>query len=289
MIYGNNVRLEKENDNREVRCRLLMKKTTAAAEYEVSSGLNYWQFANAAVAVMRKKDRVFDLFYFPCRNLTGPLVCGPRDVFEFKLFGADFVYHLTDGWFWLNHRPGKQKLENGREMFLGDVYLGKKILAGDVFGERPESGGWNVSALDEETDAFETRKYVSFTPAADGKTSIAQYPDGRCDLFCDGYRIKAGPQGGYRKLQVRGGSVLLFAAGDAWKKVYEGSDCLPENFDLPAVLVYDRDSDKNGTLILFDGEKCVEEHGEIELFDRAVIAVGNKVFDADAGDTFFAG
>lgn len=128
MIYGNNVRLEKENDNREVRCRLLMKKTTAAAEYEVSSGLNYWQFANAAVAVMRKKDRVFDLFYFPCRNLTGPLVCGPRDVFEFKLFGADFVYHLTDGWFWLNHRPGKQKLENGREMFLGDVYLGKKSL-----------------------------------------------------------------------------------------------------------------------------------------------------------------
>ena len=264
MIYGNNVRLEKENDNREVRCRLLMKKTTAAAECEVSSGLNYWQFANAAVAVMRKKDRVFDLFYFPCRNLTGPLVCGPRDVFEFKLFGADFVYHLTDGWFWLNHRPGKQKLENGREMFLGDVYLGKKILAGDVFGERPESGGWNVSALDEETDAFETRKYVSFTPAADGKTSIAQYPDGRCDLFCDGYRIKAGLQGGYRKLQVRGGSVLLFAAGDAWKKVYEGSDCLPENFDLPAVLVYDRDSDKNGTLILFDGEKCVEEYGEIE-------------------------
>ena len=82
---------------------------------------------------------------------------------------------------------------------------------------------------------------------------------------------------------------MLFAAGDAWKKVYEGSDCLPENFDLPAVLVYDRDSDKNGTLILFDGEKCVEEHGEIELFDRAVIAVGNKVFDADAGDTFFAG
>ena len=95
MIYGNNVRLEKENDNREVRCRLLMKKTTAAAECEVSSGLNYWQFANAAVAVMRKKDRVFDLFYFPCRNLTGPLVCGPRDVFEFKLFGADFVYHLV--------------------------------------------------------------------------------------------------------------------------------------------------------------------------------------------------
>ena len=85
MIYGNNVRLEKENDNREVRCRLLMKKkkkkTTAAAECEVSSGLSYWQFANAAVAVMRKKDRVFDLFYFPCRNLTGPLVCGPRDVF----------------------------------------------------------------------------------------------------------------------------------------------------------------------------------------------------------------
>ena len=35
MIYGNNVRLEKENDNREVRCRLLMKKTTAAAECEV--------------------------------------------------------------------------------------------------------------------------------------------------------------------------------------------------------------------------------------------------------------
>lgn len=78
---------------------------------------------------------------------------------------------------------------------MGDIYLGKKILAGDVFGERPESGGWNVSALDEETDAFETRKYVSFMPAADGKTSIAQYPDGRCDLFCDGYRIKAGSAG----------------------------------------------------------------------------------------------
>lgn len=57
-------------------------------------------------------------------------------------------------------------------MFLGDIYLGKKILAGDVFGERPESGGWNVSALDEETDAFETRKYVSFTPAADGKQAL---------------------------------------------------------------------------------------------------------------------
>ena len=106
MIYGNNVRLEKENDNREVRCRLLMKKTTAAAECEVSSGLNYWQFANAAVAVMRKKDRVFDLFYFPCRNLTGPLVCGPRDVFEFKLFGVDFVYLLKDGWIRLNQLPG---------------------------------------------------------------------------------------------------------------------------------------------------------------------------------------
>ena len=71
MIYGNNVRLEKENDNREVRCRLLMKKTTAAAEYEVSSGLNYWQFANAAVAVMRKKDRVFDLFLFSLSESDG--------------------------------------------------------------------------------------------------------------------------------------------------------------------------------------------------------------------------
>lgn len=65
MIYGNNVRLEKENDNREVRCRLLMKKTTAAAECEVSSGLNYWQFANAAVAVMRKKTACSTFFIFP--------------------------------------------------------------------------------------------------------------------------------------------------------------------------------------------------------------------------------
>lgn len=288
MIYGNNVKLETVTDNRQVKCKLLLQENSAAESREVSAGLNYWQFMNAAVTVMRKHDYSYDLFFFPCRDVEQPLTCGPRDVFEFRVFDCDFVYHLTDGWFWLNHQPGKKKLKTGEEVFWGDLYLGKTILAGDVFGEKLENGSWNVTAMSEQTDEFETVRYAAYTASSDRMFGFGQRFDGRFDLFSGRYRIETGNDGDYLKIQVNEGVALFFADGNGWKLVYYGTDCLPEKFIVPAVLLYDVDAKRTGTLIVFDENRRHEEHGEIEFFDQNMIAVDDKVFDSYRLETFFA-
>lgn len=264
-------------------------------EYSASRGFAFWIFnaenCNLASAVMAKLDQEqgmrYDLFYWPQLDVCQPLQAGARNVLQFRVTHYGLIYQTENGWFGMNDHPFYQRGEDGREVLIGDYFLGEKEIADKLYSFYDDERKLNISAWSSMLDTFDCDVYTDvIIGEKDEKNRIhnaaARLENGKYNIFQEGEVIDCFPL-----YKLRAGSrVYLFKKLKYWdyELVYKGDDAAPWELFYDGEIVIPMSSVANGeegTVLMFTPDRMERLTGKVYLLNDGLIAVDNQIINLE--------